>query len=370
MQLSKIIVCFFVCLLAVNNIIAQGKKKKQPEDTTAVVKHGTVIAKKLASTILKENKVGLEEIRTVKIYLPPGYETSGKSYPVVFYFHSILGNADMILGDGHVEKQLERAFASGVIKELIFVAADYSTAMIGSLYENSAVSGRWLDFTGQELVPFIDSSFRTIRHRNSRALAGDFMGGRGVLQLAMTHADLFSVVYAMHPVATGMGYIPWTELGIDWKKVLQAKSTADLTDLAANDRAKIFIAVCQAFLPNPSRPPFFCDFFMDLENGTPKLNIENMQKAKRGFLLEETVGEPSSVKNLKMMRGIAFDWARYDGNFDHVHAARVFTRDLDDLGIEHEAEEYRGNPWNKVWTDDGRFYNRVLPFFARYLVFE
>lgn len=370
MQQYKITVCLFACLLGVSSVMAQGKKKKQAADTATVAKHGTVVTKKLVSIILKENKVGLEETRTVKVYLPPGYETSGKSYPVVYYFHSIAGNADMILGGGHVEKQLERAFASGIIKELVFVAADYSSPTVGSLYENSPVSGRWLDFTTKELVPFIDSTFHTIRHRDSRALAGDFMGGRGALQLAMTHADLFSVVYAMHPVATGMGYIPWTDLGIDWKKILQAKSTADLADLSANARAKIFIAVCQAFLPNPSRPPFYCDFFVELENGTPKLNIENMRKAKRGFLLEGTVTEPESIKNLKMMRGIAFDWARYDGNFDHIHAARVFTRELDDIGIEHEAEEYRGNPWNKVWTDDGRFYNRALPFFARYLVFE
>jgi hypothetical protein len=370
MQLPKITFCIFACLLIMHSVTAQGKKKKQVADTATVVKQGTVVTKKLASAILKENKVGLEATRTVKIYLPPGYETSGKSYPVVYYFHSIFGNADMILGDRHVVNLLERAFATGMIKELIFVVADYSTAAVGSLYENSPVSGRWLDFTTQELVPFIDSSFRTLRHRNSRALAGDFMGGRGALQLAMTHADLFGVVYAMHPVATGMGYLPWTELGIDWKKILQAKSAADLVDLPGDVRTKIFIAVCQAFLPNLSRPPLYCDFFMDLENATPKLNIENMQKAKRGFLLEETVTEPTSVNNLKMMRGIAFDWARYDGNYDHIHSVRVFTRELDDLGIEHEAEEYRGNPWNKVWTDDGRFYNRALPFFARYLVFE
>jgi enterochelin esterase-like enzyme len=366
MQLSKITVCFFACLLIMNSVMAQGKKKKQVADMATVVKRGSVVTRQLNSTILKENKVGLAETRTVKVYLPPGYETSGKSYPVIYYF----GNSDLISGGRQVVNLLERAFVIGMIKELIFVAADYSTTGVGSLYENSPVSGRWLDFITQELVPFIDSSFRTLHHRDSRALAGDFMGGRGALKLAMTHADLFGVVYAMHPVATGMGYIPWTELGIDWKKILQAKSTDDLADLSSDVRAKIFIAVCQAFLPNPSRPPFYCDFYMDLENGTTKLNVENMRKAKQGFLLEESVRDSGSVSNLKKMRAIAFDWARYDGNFDHIHSARVFTRELDDLGIEHEAEEYRGNPWNKVWTNDGRFYNRVLPFFARHLVFE
>jgi hypothetical protein len=38
-------------------------------------------------------------------------------------------------------------FASAAGKEFIFVVADYSSANIGSLYENSTTSGRWLDFT-------------------------------------------------------------------------------------------------------------------------------------------------------------------------------------------------------------------------------
>jgi len=98
------------------------------------------------------------------------------------------------------------------------------------------------------------------------------------------------------------------------------------------------------------------------------LNSDNMQKAKEGFQLEETL--PQSAANLKTMRGIAFDWGRFDPNQDHVVANRTFSRRLEDLGVEHEAEEYRGDPSSRVWTDDGRFYTRVLPFLARHLVFD
>ena len=48
---------------------------------------------------------------------------------------------------------------------------------------------------------------------------------------------------------------------------------------------------------------------------------------------------------------------------------RIHTRDLDELGIEHEAEEFRGLPWDKYWSDDGRAYTKVLPFIARRLTF-
>ena len=108
--------------------------------------------------------------------------------------------------DNGVMSLMERAFAEGVIREFIFVAADYSSPTVGSLYENSPVSGRWIDFTVSELVPFIDSKFRTLKQRDSRAVVGHFMGGRGALKMVMSHAETFGVAYALHPVATGNGY--------------------------------------------------------------------------------------------------------------------------------------------------------------------
>lgn len=332
--------------------------------STAAVAQGVLLTKTLHSTILKDNRVGLNTDRSVKIYLPPGYQTSGKRYPVVYYLTSFNGQ---LFTNDRVVTLMERGFAAGVVKDFILVAADYSTAVIGSIYENSPVSGRWLDFIVNELVPFVDSQFRTIPNRNSRAVVGDFFGGRGALKLAMVHAETFSVVYALHPVATGQGNLPWVSLdGLDFKKMYAAKSYADLN---GTGRTPIFLAVCQAFLPNLSRPPLYCDFLFEPDkNGELVLNSDNMQKAKEGFQLEETL--PQSAANLKTMRGIAFDWGRFDPNQDHVVANRTFSRRLEDLGVEHEAEEYRGDPSSRVWTDDGRFYTRVLPFLARHLVFD
>ncbi|WP_080057628.1 alpha/beta hydrolase [Spirosoma aerolatum] len=330
------------------------------------VKQGALMTEKLTSTILHDNKIGLDPNRTIKVYLPPGYATSGKRYPVVYYFHSIFQNVEQFFRDGRVVGLLDRGMANRVSSEFIFVAADFSTPTTGSIFENSPVSGRWLDFTTDELLPFIDQKYRTIRHRDSRAIVGDFMGGRGALKLAMTRADLFSVVYALHPVATGIGYTPFPLVEVDWKKIHQANT---FDDLGNDGRTKLFVTVCQAFLPNPNRPPFFCDFFMELENGVPKPQAERIIRGyQHGFLLEEEL--PEAVASLQSMRGIAFDWGRFDPTQSHVFSNQVFSRKLEEFGIEHEAEEYRGTPWNRVWTDDGRFYTRVLPFLQRHLVFD
>lgn len=328
-------------------------------------KHGLVTTNYLASSILNDTKTGLDSNRMVKVYLPPGYSDSGKSYPVIYYLHNIFSSAENTLSDGRFVSTLERGFENGIVKELIVVIADFSSPTTGSLYENSQTSGRWLDFITDELVPFIDARFRTIHHRDSRALTGDFMGARGALKLSMTNPEIFSVVYALHPVATGVGYIPWSTNEVNWKKILQAKT---FSELAGDGRAQIFVAIAQAFLPNPNRPPFYCDFWMELENGEPKIHVENTLKAQVGFLLDQTVVD--NANNLKKMNGIAFDWGRYDPTQTHVYTNQAFTRRLEDLGIDHEAEEYRGTPRDKNWIDNGRVYTRMLPFINRRLVFE
>jgi S-formylglutathione hydrolase FrmB len=323
---------------------------------------GKVVTEKLVSHVLRGTRTGVDPNRIVKIYLPPGYDTSGKSYPVVYYFHSLNWSAEKMFESGNVQKLLDRAFANHVVNKFILVAADYGSAQQGSWYENSAVTGRWLDFTVEELVPFIDSRFRTIKNRDSRGLVGDFVGGRGALALSMFYPDMFSVMYAMHPVATGTGPIPMVSK-VDWKKIHQAKSFAELD----HGFARPYVSIMQAFLPNPDRPPFYCDFMVEMDNGEPKLNVVNTAKLKDGFLLDQKLREHAA--NLRKMRAIGFDWARYDSNYDHVYANQQFTLKLDELGIEHEAEEYRGDPWSNNFTDYGRFYTRVLPFLSRHLVF-
>lgn len=328
------------------------------------IRHGTLVTEQLASSILKENRIGLKTIRDVKVFLPPGYAQSHRPYPVVYFLHNTWWSPNQMFHEGHVVKLLERGFAKQVVKEFIFVVADYTTPTTGSIYENSPVSGRWLDFTVDELVPFIDKRFRTLPDRNSRAVVGDFFGGRGALKLAMVHADVFSVAYALHPVATGNGPSAWTFVQIDWPRIHQAKSFAEV---GSDGRTQLFVTISQAFLPNLERPPFYCDFFMEMKDGRPTLDVENTRKTKAGFLLEETLNE--SAANLRTMRGLAFDWGRFDSNYAHVDANRTFSRLLEDLDVEHEAEEYRGGPWDRLWTDDGRFYTRVLPFLSRHLVF-
>jgi pimeloyl-ACP methyl ester carboxylesterase len=327
---------------------------------------GTVEVAQLTSDSLKGTLTGLDPVRDVYVYLPPGYAQSTKRYPVIYFFHSIFWSAKQSFADGSMQARLDRGIGKGSTKEFIFVEADYSSPVAGSFYENSPTTGRWLDFTAKELVPFVDRRFRTIAEREARGLVGDFMGGRGAFKLAMTYPDLFSVLYAMHPVATGRGLVPMTSRP-DWNKIHAAHS---FKDVDGDRMTQVFLAMSQAYLPNPSRPPFYCDFIAEMKDGVATPNVENLEKLVSAFSLDRMTAQEAA--GLRRMRAIKFDWSRYDDNQDHVYANQAFTRRLDELGIKHSAEEYGGSIWwRENWIpEEGRFDAEVLPFFGKYLKFD
>ena len=326
---------------------------------------GSIVNDTISSSILAKNKIGLDTRRTIKIYLPPGYSSSKKNYPTVYYLHSIFENPNHVISDHKTPEIIDKSMVKNTSREFIFVVADFTSPTVGSLYENSPTSGYWLNFISKELVPFIDQKYRTIPHKNSRAVIGHFMGGRGALKVAMEFPEMFSIVYALHPVATGSGYLPRVSLGIDWEKVHRATSYKDVGE---DIRTKIFTSVCQAFLPNADRPPLYCDFLYEKdESGTLQLHPQNVRKEQSGFHLDEQLDKYAD--HLRSLKAIAFDWARFDPTQDHVISNRRFSKLLMDIGVDHEGVEFAGDPWNKYWGDEGRITTRVLPFLNTQLSF-
>ncbi|MEO5564503.1 MAG: alpha/beta hydrolase-fold protein [Chitinophagaceae bacterium] len=351
-----IVPVIFICLKVTAGIA---------QSNTPNSKKGNVVTEYINSEILKENKVGLETRRSISVYLPPGYAESKRSYPVIYYFHSLGWSNEKMFSDQTSPQSLfDRAITNGTIREFILVAANYSSSTLGSWYENSSTSGRWIDFTIKELLPYIDDHFRTIRNRDSRGLTGDFTGGYGALKFAMLYPDLFSVVYALHPVATGTGVSPSQQM-VDWPRIYKATK---FDELWGDYYAPGFVGMSQAYLPNANRPPFYCDFIVEMENGKPTLNVKNLKTLQARFHLDELLREHED--NFRKLRAIGFDWGRYDRTQSHVYANQAFTRTLDQLGIEHTAEEYNGDQNNKTWTEHGRVEDNMLPFFDHHLVFD
>ena len=69
------------------------------------------------------------------------------------------------------------------------------------------------------------------------------------------------------------------------------------------------------------------------------------------------------IESLKKLKALKLDWGRNE-DFAHIPlTCQIFSQKLENLGISHYAEEYIGTHGNKLWTDDGRALNDMLPFF-------
>jgi len=322
-----------------------------------------VVNRTLRGESLTHSLIGTDPVRKLAVYLPAGYAGSTQRYPVVYFLPNPLEAFHPEFYAERGRALLDRAAAKGVIQPVIFVAVDLTTPLGCTWYVNSPVTGNWEDFVVRELVPYVDANFRTLPKRDSRGIAGDFMGGYGAIRFGMTHPEVFGTVYALHPVGTGSGiYTMYSRP--DWKLLAAAHS---LDEVKNASYGPIFMSIFQASVPNPAKPPLYVDLQAQTAGDTLEIDAQVTERLRDNFLLETMIGKYAD--NLKSLRGLRFDWARNDGNHDHVYSNQAFTHKLNEFGIVHEAEEYNGVWGSGVWGDDGRMYTEVLPFLQRHLVF-
>jgi hypothetical protein len=180
----------------------------------------------------------------------------------------------------------------------------------------------------------------------------------------MVAPGVFGSVYALHPVGTGVG-LQTMNSRPNFERLAGAKSLDDLGD---DGFSRVFLGMYQAFLPNPDKPPLYADLPASGRGETLATDPVLTAKLQNAFLLDRLLLVHAA--ELKQLRGLMFDWGRFDGNADHVVSNRAFAGLLEELGVPNEAEEYRGWWGERHWVQDGRVETRALPFFARTLAFE
>jgi cyclomaltodextrinase / maltogenic alpha-amylase / neopullulanase len=174
--------------------------------------HGTAAA----NVHVLPNKLampGLDRARTIRIYLPPGYETSKKRYPVL-YMHdgqNLFDAATAYAGEWGVDETLnELANTRGL--GLIVVGIDNGGAQrIHELnpWDNAQFGkgegAQYMDFIVDVVKPYVDAHYRTQADRTHTAIMGSSMGGL-ISHYAMTRyskvfgkAGIFSPAYWLAP---------------------------------------------------------------------------------------------------------------------------------------------------------------------------
>jgi enterochelin esterase-like enzyme/uncharacterized membrane protein len=137
----------------------------------------------------------LDREMTYYIYLPPGYQTESRRYPVLYMLHGGGGTKDEWPAYGLVN-DLDRSIQSKDIRPMIVVMPQGDLGYWVNWPENGP---RWGDYITRDLRRQVDSTFRTLPDASHRAIGGLSMGGAGALQLAFNHPEVFSVVGAHSP---------------------------------------------------------------------------------------------------------------------------------------------------------------------------
>jgi S-formylglutathione hydrolase FrmB len=139
----------------------------------------------------------LKQVMHYCVYLPGGYDASGRQhpahkYPVLYFLHGLGDNEQTLFNSGGwtMLDDLRRQHKMG---DFLIVAPEGRR----SFYINSADGNfRYSDFFLQEFIPEIEKKFRIVGTRADRAISGISMGGYGALRFAFAHPELFSAVSA------------------------------------------------------------------------------------------------------------------------------------------------------------------------------
>lgn len=137
----------------------------------------------------------LGTLRRLTVYTPPGYDSDTKTrYPVLYLFHGAnadetawyrLGRANLILDNLLAAKK--------TLPFIVVMPFGYGVppGTPGGQGQNTAKFSS--DLIG-DVIPFIQSRYRTHTDRERRAIAGLSMGGGQALSIGLNHLELFSYV--------------------------------------------------------------------------------------------------------------------------------------------------------------------------------
>lgn len=143
---------------------------------------------KVMDNLKMDSKI-LKMERNYAVYLPPGYETSERSYPVLYLLHGATDNHTGWIQFGEVLHITDKAIQEGIATPMIIIMPDADTKVMG--YFN-VPDYNYEDFFFEEFIPHVEQKYRIKGTKRFRAVAGLSMGGGGSFMYALRHPDMFS----------------------------------------------------------------------------------------------------------------------------------------------------------------------------------
>lgn len=145
--------------------------------------HGKVIEREIIKSRIMNKDVAYT------VYLPSDYETSSRTYPVVYLLHGYTDDNTGWLQFGEINRYADKAIAEGIIPPMIIVMPNADSSWYINSYDGKE---NYEDFFVKEFMPAVEKEYRIKAEKKYRGVAGLSMGGYGTLILSLKHPELFS----------------------------------------------------------------------------------------------------------------------------------------------------------------------------------
>ncbi|GAB3947155.1 alpha/beta hydrolase-fold protein [Spirosoma harenae] len=172
----------------------------------------------LAAVWYPSPTIGMD--RRMEVYTPPGYEKSGKKYPVLYLFHGGGGDEEGWISRGRTNYILDNLIASGKVLPMIVVMTNGVPSVAAAPGERPAfakaesngingmqamTSGKFETSLITDVIPFVEANYRVLADPAHRAIAGLSMGGYHTQQITNANPKTFGYIGVMSMGLFDMG---------------------------------------------------------------------------------------------------------------------------------------------------------------------
>jgi enterochelin esterase family protein len=294
------------------------------------------------------------------VYLPPGYDDNpAQRYPVIWVLAGHGGSGPLMLaptawGESFPER-IDRLIRTGAMEPVIAVLPDCFTIFGGAQYINSSALGQYEDYLNDELIPYVDATYRTLPERQHRAITGKSSGGYGAMVQAMRHPELWGAM-ASHSgdIYFEFGYLPdMAKLHANLMRFGGLEGfIAAIPTYKPKDHMPFFsvlgmLCYGAAFAPNPAAHRGF-DMPVDDETGALR---EDVWARWLEWDPVRMIDQPENVAAWRQLSYIYLDCGLWD-ELNFQIGTRILSKKLASLGIAHDFELFNDGHINVPYRYD------------------
>ena len=142
--------------------------------------------------------------RRMYVYTPAGYDNGTGKYPVFYLLHGGGGDEDAWVTMGRAVQIMDNLIAKGKANPMIVVMANGNPEQMAAPGETplkasagpsfGMASGKFEESLVKDIIPYIESHYRTLTDQSNRAVAGLSMGGLQTQKVTLAYPGKFGYI--------------------------------------------------------------------------------------------------------------------------------------------------------------------------------